>query len=193
MLALRGQVRYGAAMHISQHPTHHLDLRVRELSQLFNSLDPTPFINKDLDRACEAFIDSWALALPHDSRLHLTIHVEQPVSASDTAGLVSDAIHNHYGYKVELARRELRLLLRQGRISLGIGLGFVATCLLLAEALSSYVPGAGAKIVRESLTIIGWVAMWRPVQIFLYDWWPVKGRIKVFENLQFAQVDVTRA
>ena len=45
-------------------PVHHLELRVRELGQLFNSMDPTPFLNKDLDREAEAFIETWALGLP---------------------------------------------------------------------------------------------------------------------------------
>ena len=177
-------------MHISQHPTHTLELRVRELQQLFNSLDPTPFLNKDLDSACEAFIENWALPLPHASHLQLTIHVQQLPLQEGASEAVATAIHNHYAYKAELVRGELRQLLRLGRISLGIGLGFVVVCLLLAEAISSVVGGPAARIARESLTIIGWVAMWRPVQIFLYDWWPLKGRIRVFENLRFARVNV---
>ena len=181
-------------MHISQRPTHTLQLRVRDLQQLFNSLDPTPFLNKDLDPACEEFIENWAMALPHASHLHLTIHVEQLHCTTTEAGeLVAEAIHNHYGYKAELVRGQLRQLLRMGRISLAIGIAFVAVCMLLAEAISSLVPGSAAKIARESLTIIGWVALWRPVQIFLYDWWPVKGRIRVFENLRFARVNVVVA
>lgn len=180
------------AMQISQHPTHTLDLRVRELVQLFNSLDPTPFLNKDLDRACEAFIESWAMSLPHDSHLHLTIHVEQLDPAQGASDLVADAIHNYYGYKIGLVRGELRQLLRHGRLSLAIGVGFVSACLLLAEAVISFVPQPAARIAHESLTIIGWVAMWRPVQVFLYDWWPLRGRIKVLENLRFARVSVVQ-
>ncbi len=179
-------------MHISQHPTHTLELRVREIGQLFNSLDPTPFLNKDLDRACEAFIENWALALPHDSHLHLTIHVEQLPTPDDASELVAGAVHNHYAYKIELVRGELRQMLRLGRLSLGVGLVFVVTCLLLAETLTSLFPGPGTKIAHESLTIIGWVAMWRPVQIFLYDWWPLKGRIRMLENLRFARVKIVQ-
>jgi hypothetical protein len=189
-LALVCTLHYAYAMHISQHPTHTLELRVRELPQLFNSLDPTPFLNKDLDHDCEAYIENWALSLPHDSHLHLTIHVEQLQSATESGELVADAIHNYYSYKIELVRGQLAQLLRQGRISLVIGLAFVAACLLLAELISGLVPSPTAKIARESLTIIGWVALWRPAQIFLYDWWPLKGRIRVFENLRFARVSV---
>src|SRR5688572_399359 len=139
-------------MHISQHPTHTLELRVHALAQLFNSLDPTPFLNKDLDVACERFIENWALSLPHASHLALTIHVvESPVPPA-AVELVTAAIHNHYAYKAGLVRGELSQLLRLGRTSLLIGLGFVAGCLLLAEAVSSIVSGPIARIIRESLT-----------------------------------------
>jgi len=177
-------------MHITRRPTHTLEMRVREMQQLFNSLDPTPFLNKDLDRACEAFIENWALALPHDSHLHLTIHVEKLESPGDATELMTGAVHNHYEYKIDLVRGELKQMLRLGRLSLAVGLVFVIGCLLLAELITSLFPGHIANIARESLTIIGWVAMWRPVQIFLYDWWPLKGRIKVYENLKFARVSV---
>ncbi len=180
-------------MHISQHPSQILELRVRELSQLFNSLDPTPFLNKDLDLACEAFIENWALALPHSSHLQLTIHVEQLTEPDGASELVSTAVHNHYDYKTRLVQGEFRRLLLLGRTSMIVGVCFVVCCLLLAEAISSLFPGSAARIAKESLTIIGWVAMWRPVQIFLYDWWPLMGRIKVFQNLRFAKVKVVQS
>jgi hypothetical protein len=179
-------------MHISQQPTHTLDLRVRELAQLFNALDPAPFLNRDLDHLCEAYIENWALALPVDSHLQLAIHVDNPELPADAAELVADAVHNYYHDKIGLVRGQLTQLLRHGRISLAIGLGFVASCLLLAELIAGLVPGHLARIGRESLTIVGWVAMWRPVQIFLYDWWPLTSRIHVYENLRFIRVGVIR-
>lgn len=180
-------------MHSVPHPVRTLELHVRETRQLFNSLDPSPFLNKDLDRTCEAFIESWALSLSHEARLHLTIHVEELASAAEASELLAEAIHNYYEYKVALVRSELRQMLRQGRTSLLIGIAFVSVCLLAAEAASTYMAGSARAITRESLTIIGWVAMWRPVQIFLYDWWPLRGRIRVFENLRFARVTVVQA
>ena len=78
-------------------PVHHLELRVRELAQLFNSMDPTPFLNKDLDREAEAFIETWAMGFPPDSRLHITIHLESLPTEGDPSALMTDAIHNYFG------------------------------------------------------------------------------------------------
>jgi len=179
-------------------PVHHLELRVRELGQLFNSMDPTPFLNKDLDREAEAFIETWAMAQGPNSRLHITVHLENLPVAGEIAGtsdmdvLMSEAAPNFFNYKAGLARGELKQLLRQGRISLLIGLVFVMFCLFAADAIGEFGTGSGFTIARESLMIVGWVAMWRPLQIFLYDWWPLVRRIRVYKTLRHAQVRVVR-
>lgn len=173
-------------------PVHRIELRLREVAQLFNSMDPTPFHHKDLDPDAEEFIESWALEFPPGSRLQITIHLERSPESDPTA-LVTEAIHNYFHYKAELARRELNQLLWHGRVSLMIGLAFLVLCLLAADAISKFAAGTFLTIVRESLTIGGWVAMWRPMQIFLYDWWPVMRRRRIYRNLGNAQIRVISA
>lgn len=179
-------------------PIYHLELRVRELRQLFNSMDPTPFLNKDLDREAEAFIETWAIRHGPNCRMHITIHLEtMPASDAiagnaDTNTLMGDAIHNFFNYKADLVRGDLEQLLRQGRASLLIGLAFVTVCLIAADAIGKLGTGTAFTIARESLTIVGWVAMWRPLQIFLYDWWPLVRRIRVYKTLKNAQVRVVQ-
>ena len=38
-------------------------------------------------------------------------------------------------------------------------------------------------VFRESLLIGGWVAMWRPLEVFLYDWWPIRAEARLFDRL----------
>ncbi len=177
---------------MSTPPVHRIELRLREVAQLFNSMDPTPFHHKDLDPDAEEFIESWALEFPPDSRFQITVHLQQMPSEGDPGVLVTEAIHNFFDYKAELARRELHQLLFQGRISLVIGLAFLALCLLAANAIGEFASGTVLTIGRESLTIGGWVAMWRPIQIFLYDWWPLARRGRIYRNLGHAQVRVSQ-
>ena len=39
------------------------------------------------------------------------------------------------------------------------------------------------EILRESLTIGGWVSMRRPLEIFLYDWWPIRSEAQLSDRL----------
>jgi hypothetical protein len=170
-------------------PVHRLALRVREIGQLFNSMDPTPFLNKDLDPEAEAFIETWASGYVAGSRFHITIHLEQWPADGDPTVVLTGAIHNHFNYKAGRARSALKRLMRDGRTSLVIGLVFVSLCLIAADAIGGSA-SPGNSIARESLTIVGWVAMWRPLQIFLYDWWPLQRQTRRYQMLGNAHIQV---
>ena len=173
-------------------PTHQIELRIEELAQLFNSMDPTPFHHRDLDPGAEEFLESWALEYPQDSHFHIIVHIEK-MPAEDPAPLVAEAIHNYFDYKSVLTRRNLTVLLLEGRTSLLIGLAFLTLCLLGADLLSAFANNAFLRVLKESLVIGGWVAMWRPMQIFLYEWWPLMRRARIYRNLGHANMHVTPA
>lgn len=170
----------------------HLELRVRELAQLFNSMDPTPFHSKALDREAEAFIETWERGIDPRHHFHLTVHLRAMPKEEDATHLVTEAIHNHFSDKAELARRDLNDLFWQGRTSLCIGLAFVAVCLLIADTIQQNGTSPMHTIARESFTIVGWVAMWRPLQLFLYDWWPLARRIRTLKALARANVKLVQ-
>ena len=113
------------------------------------------------------------------------------MTSEDPAPIVAEASHNYFNYKSVLMKRNLRVLLLEGRTSLLIGLGFLALCLFGADVLSQFSSSTYLRVLKESLTIGGWVAMWRPMQIFLYDWWPLIRRSRIYHNLAHAGVHVT--
>jgi uncharacterized protein YjlB len=81
-------------------------------------------------------------------------------------------------------REEFRALMREGRIALGIGVSFLIVCVTAGNALAGLLHDATwADIARETLSIGGWVAMWRPMQIYLYDWWPLKTRERLYRRM----------
>ena len=172
-------------------PVHQIELRIVEVSQLFNSMDPTPFHHRDLDTDAEEFLESWALEFPQDSHFRIIVHIEK-MPPEDPTPLLSEAIHNYFNYKSLLMKRNLRVLLLEGRTSLLIGLGFLALCMLGADYLASYDFSPYLRVLKEGLTIAGWVAMWRPMQIFLYEWWPLARRSRIYGNLGRAIVHVAQ-
>ena len=158
---------------MSTHTPAVIELRLREIAQLFNSLDPSPFLDRDLDADAENFIVSWAAEIAMHHELQLVIHLATPPKAGYPAD-VPQAVRSYFAHRAEHKQREFSQLMRRGRLSLLVGLGFLASCLGGAELAQRLTVGAMAGIVRESLLIIGWVAMWRPLEIYLYDWWPVR-------------------
>jgi hypothetical protein len=171
--------------------SHSIELELHDLNQLFNSMDPSPFKDKDLDHDAEEFIVSWAQEYPPKQTVTLRVYLEQWPS-EDPTELIRKAVHNYFVYRTKLNDLEFTRLIRQGRTSLLIGLPFLGACLLLSKLLLGGEAGTWAAVLRESLTIAGWVAMWRPMQIYLYDWWPVRQRGRVYAKLSQMPVEVIR-
>lgn len=161
-----------------------IEVRVAELSQLFNSMDPSPFHEKDLDDDAEEFIVSWAREIGREKPLALLVHLGQPSVLPDAGEVVSSATHAFFGRRSDLTRRRLRELFRTGRKSLVIGLVFLASSVAGGNWIVRALPDSGfAQLVRESLLIGGWVAMWRPLEIFLYAWWPIRNERRIYDRL----------
>jgi hypothetical protein len=49
-----------------------------------------------------------------------------------------------------------------------------------------------SDLVQESLTIGGWVAMWRPMEIFLYEWWPIQRMGRLYQKMSRMHVEVKK-
>jgi hypothetical protein len=149
-----------------------IELNLRDTRQLFHTLDPAPFREKDLDPAAETYIEEAVREIGAEKATKLRVHLPATES-SDEARALPDAVSHYFEHRADHARIELRRLLTRGLISLVIGLAFMFSCL----SLRRYVAGAaGFEVLAEGLLIIGWVALWRPVEIFLYDWWPIRRR-----------------
>ena len=159
-----------------------IEMELHEASQLFNSMDPSPFREKDLDRDAEEFIVSWAREYPIRQPVTLAIHLEHMPMPDQTA-LIQEAVHNYFAYRAKLNRLEFRRMMAEGRLSLILGLAFLAGCLAVSNLLLSKVTGRWGETIQQSLTIAGWVAMWRPVQTYLHDWWPLWRQGRVYGKL----------
>lgn len=176
----------------AKHSHHRIEVFVDRVEQLFNSMDPSPFPEKDLDHDAEEFIISWAQEFPRKDPVSLVVHVNELPVAGNVQHDVETSVHHYFAYRSNINRLEFRHLLRQGRISLIIGLTFLGACLVLGQVLIHKFPGTIAIVARESLIIAGWVAMWRPMQIFLYEWWPLRRMGRLFQKLSHMHVEVRK-
>jgi hypothetical protein len=167
---------------MSKPPANLIELRMRELAQLFNSLDPSPFHDRDLDAAAEAFIVEWARELPAGREFELVIHLATPPAPDRAAGL-QESVHNYFANRLLSARARLRRLFRIGRWSLLVGVLFLAFCLTLSGLIGQLSDSPLLETPRLVLDILGWVALWRPLEIFLFDWWPLREDIRMYERL----------
>lgn len=171
-----------------------IDVRVRDLRQLFNPIDSSPFHERDLEPAAEEFVVSWASEVPRNASLRLVIHLDTAPVSDASADEARTAVTQFFAGRAAATRRNLRDLFRRGRISLVIALGFMAVALTVASALDGAAEANPfAAVLRESLVVGGWVAMWRPIEVFLYDWWPLVAEARRFDRLAAMPVEFRHA
>ena len=107
---------------------------------------------------------------------------------------MGDAVRTHFARRSRLFGRDLHQLLRRGLISLAIGMAFLTVLFVISRLTGSLLgDSAISSVMREGLLIVGWVAMWRPVEIFLYDWWPILGDQRLYDHLSRITVRIVYA
>jgi hypothetical protein len=168
-----------------------IQVRIHELRQLFNSIDPSPFRERDLDPDCEEFIVSWARELPPDKPLRLAIHVEREHAPPELLADVPPAVHAHFLRSASMQALRLRRSIREARLSLTIGLATLVACIGGATLVPTETLGTPGEILRESLVIAGWVVMWHPLEVLLYGLWPAVRERRLLERLAAAEVELS--
>lgn len=166
-----------------------IELRLGRAEQLFHTLDPSPFREGDLDPMAESYIVAQAQQLPPGTRLHVRVELPPAELARPAAAQIVAAIPRFFREREAAERRAIREILLGGRQALAIGLVILGVSLFGAvKAAALLGEGRAAGMVRESLVILGWVAMWRPAGMFLYDWLPHARRARLFRRLGAAGV-----
>lgn len=167
-----------------------IELKVEHIGALFDAFDPFPIPSRDLSQAAEDFIVGWARELPREAPLRIRIHAPMQETANDGA-VLREAFANHFRYRARRMSGDIQELFAFGRLSLAIGLAVLALCVVAARSVFAVIGDANlARVVSEGLLILGWVANWRPIELFLYDWWPIMRRRKLYQRLAAASVEL---
>jgi len=169
-----------------------IEIELKNLMQIFNSFDPAPFREKELDSNAEIYIYNSVAEYPLKKPLELMIHLPSSEIDTETEETLKKAILNHFSYRVLLANIEIRRILQRGRRNMAIGFVFLFLCLLVTGFLSNLKEGLIKTTFSEGLTIIGWVALWEPVNVFLFGWWPLVKKRNTYKKILGMNVKVSR-
>jgi hypothetical protein len=168
-----------------------IEVRITRIEQLFNSFDPSPFDERDLDADAEAHIAGWARELPRDSAIRIILHMPpDEARRAEERGLAS-ALTNYFRVRADWTDRDRRELFRLGWRYLSVGMPVLLFCLLASQMLPRWIgEGPVADFIGQSLIILGWVANWKPLETFLYDWWPLQRRAQLYRRIADAAVEI---
>ncbi len=166
-----------------------IDIKIDSLEQLFDKRDPNPFRIKDLDEDAEEYILSslQEIGIKKLGKIRIISSLEDP-KKNDEA---NRAVKDFFLYREEITRRKLRSILLLGVKTLILGLLFLSGAILVSLFMGHFFPKSFLGLFfKEGFLLIGWVSMWRPLNIFLYEWWPLLELKKQFHVLSSSEIAI---
>ena len=167
-----------------------IEIHVKEAPQLFDARDPAPFHERDLDESFATYLVASAEEQKIRSRqFSIQIDIDEKHQTLDEEKIVT-AVRSYFTYRAELKRLEFTRTLRMARLFLTIGLFILAVCLFIANLLKSIESDFIQSTLREGVVIFGWVSLWKPLELFLFDWYPTYDQIRLYKKILSAPINV---
>jgi hypothetical protein len=163
-----------------------LDVRVTSVDQLFDNRDPAPFRRRDLDPGLVEYLVEAGHDVAAAERIRIVFWVEQPCALSE----VENGVHAHFEYELKRLQRRRREQLRTGWVALAIAIVAVVVLVGLAELVARVITGTLGAGIKEALVISGWVLLWRPVELLIYDGIPGRRQRRVLRRLLEASIEI---
>lgn len=78
--------------------TYLIEIKLNQLKQVFNSLDPSPFLDRDLDDNAENYIINSVDEFPLNTPLKLVFYLPDK-EQNNARNLLPSALHNYFDYR----------------------------------------------------------------------------------------------
>lgn len=170
-----------------------LVLALDTAEELFAAPEPNPLAGRfETESGMDRLVD---VLTPSAARAPLTLELQITHADSTTTAQIPSALAGYVDHRVAELRQEKRRIERRGLTELVFGLLFLGVCLALSGAAAS-VPGGPAwlgLVIAEGLVIVGWIALWHPVDMLLFERWPLRREIILLQAIARAEVRVTTA
>ncbi len=165
-------------------------LRASEPASLFNDLDPAPVPGREMDPVIAAYIcQQWpAGRRRRQGEIRLAVHFNERPSPDQAAGM-EEALRRAFQRQDEQADQRFRSLMIQGWRSLLISATFVVLCLAVLTSIWGS-PTEAPPLAGSTASVASWVVLWRPIEIFFYDWWPILAERRMWRRLRVGPIDL---
>ncbi len=167
-----------------------IEVRVRSPQQLFDVRDPAPFRERDLDDDFVEYVTSSVGEFSLSSPLKVIIYVEEDESQTLPRDSIREAVRSYFSYQIDLQRSILKNFMKRAQIFLIIGLAILFSCISIAQGLKLPEHPGLLGILREGIVIFGWVSIWKPIELILFDWYPLLDKLRLYKKISTIEIDI---
>ena len=171
-------------------------MRLTEIILKLENVDQVLIMPRDmfygkrmLNRNAEEFLIEESEKHHYRTAIYLKVYL--PPDALNRSQEIEAAVHQHFTYRKNKSLKQLSRTLQFGWSSLLIAIVFLSLLVSLTLLVFRQMPEGGLSIIfREILIILGWVALWRPADLLLYEWRQFKRDARLFEKLAQCKIEV---
>ena len=162
-----------------------VDVAVESVEWLFDHRDPAPFRDRDLHPSLVEYLTECADDLLRVERLRVRFWLSKAPGELDDVGV---AYFAHFEDALARLHRVNAKRLRLGVSALVIAVVVIVVLFALSAVLRRTVTGTVGTALVEGIVILGWVVLWRPADVLLYDWIPIRRQRRIVSKLLAADV-----
>jgi hypothetical protein len=166
-----------------------IKIAIRDIRDFYKASDYSAFTEQSLNDELEKYILKCVRVYPASKKVKLVISVPDKHMLKDSLQLPS-SIHKHFSYRVIDTEVIMSQKIHQWKINMIIGILFLILCLITVQLLDPYSDINAVKIAKESISIIGWVALWEPLSFVFFGWQSVKSDKQYYKKLSTVPVEV---
>lgn len=157
--------------------------------QIFTPFTPVPSLARELTPATEEYLVDMFRDMTGRTPIRISLRMPAAVAALPESLAVPEAIRNHFRYRMTVADRQYRQMLRFGKRSFVIALMVLAVAMFVSRAIFMYFDELlYVVMIAEGATVVGWVALWAPASILVLELWPNRETRRIFEKIADAEI-----
>ena len=166
-----------------------IELKVTDPDEFYNPFDPSPAAQKDLRSETAGYILESLTG--KEKKVRFVIYLEEKLYRnSELSSGIERAVSAYFRSKQSAAKHRHLIEKQKGRRYLIRGLLFLIVCVVLSSLITTFSENSIVYAVGQSLVVIGWVALWKPAEFYLYENRDLKNDISLMKMLSDACIEI---
>jgi hypothetical protein len=173
----------------------HLNIKIHlnDISDLYAQTEIDPFNQEEIYNTGIEYIYEELKKKSLREKVTTTIYLPKDSFDDSTHQTIKHSLKKYCNHMIERNNVDLINLRWEAIKAFQTGLLFLAACLFLSAVFkqTTFLPSFLKIFLTEGLLIVGWVSMWHPIELSLYEWWPYKRENKIFKTIRDMELIIT--
>jgi hypothetical protein len=164
--------------------------RFKAIDQLLDPDDPSPLPDRELTEFAEEFIAGYLDGYNIKEITGITVGLPRDSLSPEEATLLPEAVRRHFSFRSGDLDHDMRISLREGKVSLGLAVLNAAVAIVFIALFSGSLERPVILLLGGLATVLNWVTIWNTYEYFVYDYRHLARRRRIYRRLTGIEIRV---